>query len=198
MSLPVNLERYLHNNELADRFFANVLGLIKSQRFLATPKASFAFVFSISQDAHGELVLRVMTNVENRRQHNVFGLPGGSVEHSIPAESDDVTGRLCAERETLEETGFDLRSTGVTHIGSFALSGGIRYVVYFSEATMPNGNPWRLNKEVSAVCHMRFDNVFSHMLSSNTAEYSCGPHKLRLRLCYGTQLANLWALMYPE
>jgi ADP-ribose pyrophosphatase YjhB (NUDIX family) len=151
-------------------------------------------VFSI----HGG-VLRVMTNVENRHKFPVFGLPGGVVETKHPSEIDDESGRLTAERETREETGVDLTKLSKTqHICTFSLGHGIRYVVYFSEDRLPNGAPWRKNKEVSAVCHMRFSDVFSMLLASNKQSYQCGQQIMRLRECYRKVLLQLWSMLHPE
>ena len=156
------------------------MNLGDTQLFLESCIAAFALVFSIQNG-----VLRVMTTVENRPKFNVLGLPGGAIEKKNHKEIDDKSGRLTAERETREETGVDLTKLSKTHhICTFSLGHGIRYVVYFSEDRMPNGAPWRKNKEVSAVCHMRFSNVFSMLLASN----------MRLR----EVLLQLWSMLHPE
>jgi ADP-ribose pyrophosphatase YjhB (NUDIX family) len=190
----LSLTTYLKTDPLAARFFSLIKSLRATQLFREPCNAAFAMVFCL----HGG-VLRVMTNVENRPKFNVFGLPGGVIEKKHSSEIDDESGRLTAERETREETGVDLTKLSKTqHIYTFSLGHGISYVVYFSENRMPNGAPWRKNKEVSAVCHMRFSNVFSMLLASNNQSYQCGPHNMRLRECYREVLLQLWSMMHPE
>ena len=190
----MSLTAYLKTDPLAARFFSLIKSLGATQLFREPCNAAFAMVFCI----HGG-VLRVMTNVENRPKFNVFGLPGGVIEKKHSSEIYDESGRLTAERETREETGVDLTKLSKTqHICTFSLGHGIRYVVYFSENRLPNGAPWRKNKEVSAVCHMRFSNVFSMLLAYNKQSYQCGPHIMRLRECYREVLLQLWSMLHPE
>lgn len=190
----MSLTAYLKTDPLAARFFRLIKSLGDTQLFREPCNAAFAMVFCLDRG-----VLRVMTNVENRPKYNVFGPPGGAIEKKHSSEIDDESGRLTAERETREETGVDLTKLSKTqHICTFSLGHGIRYVVYFSENRMPNGDPWRKNKEVSAVCHMRFSNVFSMLLASNKQSYQCGPHNMRLRECYREVLLQLWSMLHPE
>ena len=190
----MSLHDYLKTDPLADSFFRLIMSLKDKQNFIGPWKAAFALVFSIQNG-----VLRVMTTVENRPKFNVLGLPGGATEEKYCNEIVDESGRITAERETREETGVDLSKLSKTQcICTISLGHGICYVVYFSENRMPNGAPWRKNKEVSAVCHMRFSNVFSTLLASNKQSYQCGPHNMRLRKCYREMLLQLWSMLHPE
>lgn len=191
----MSLSKYLETDPLAARFFSLIMCLAATQLFGDPCIAAFAMVFHV--DHRG--VLRVMTTVEKRRKYNVLGLPGGAIDKKCSSEIANKSGRLTAERETLEETGVDLTKLPKTqYICTFSLGHGIRYVVYFSEDRLPNGAPWRKNNEVCAVCHMRFSSVFSMLLASNKQSYKCGPHNMRLRECYRKVLLQLWSMLHPE
>jgi 8-oxo-dGTP pyrophosphatase MutT (NUDIX family) len=190
----MNLQKFLKSDKEATRFFNLITALGSTQRFSKPCDAAFALVFSAHRG-----VLRVMINVENRRKHKVFGPPGGGIEPKYPRETDDKSGRLTAERETIEETGVDItRLRETRHITTFSIGSGIRYAVYFTSARLPNGDPWIKNNEVSAVCHMRFADIFSANLSDEKTVYTCDTHKLRLRDCFRKPLLNLWKMMHPE
>jgi ADP-ribose pyrophosphatase YjhB (NUDIX family) len=190
------LNAYLKTDDQANKFVTYLMNVSEIQKYTKPCRAAFVLILRISGG-----VLRLFTTIEKRPGHPVFGVPGGLIEKSIRAEMIDTSGVNTGIRELYEETGVEMRKFRDTQfIATVSFAPGIRHSVYFCNDPLPNGvlDAKYQNNEVSGVCSMRFENIFTKDLKNSSHTYFCNGQKLRLRNCHREMLLGVWNTLNPE